>query len=147
MNTKEFWSLIDTSISKNNLEQSEIIEDIQRQLSSYSIKDIREFEFIFKRKTEKVKLSKVLESTSVLFNKEVFYKEGTSWSKYDFFIGWLIMQGSEFYNFALEDHISFNDLIQNVYNSDINKCLCEEALHIASSAYEFKTGRNYFEDF
>jgi len=147
MNIEEFWKIIDTSVVKNNLDIKEQINDIQIELSSYSIEDIKEFNYISEQMIEKAKSNNLLESISKLFEGKIMFDGGISWSTYEFFIGWLMMQGSEIFHFAMKDSDSVNDLIQNIYNGDINKCLCEEAIFIASSAYELKTGRDYFEDF
>lgn len=72
---------------------------------------------------------------------------GISWSNFESFVGWLIMQGSEIYTYALDDPISLKELINITFNNDLEKCQCEEAIFIACSAYEIKTGRNYYEDF
>lgn len=83
---------------------------------------------------------------SKTFDDQILFQGSISWSNYDSFIGWLIMQGSRIYTYALDDPNSLKELIKIVFNNDLNKCSCEEAIFIASSAYEIKTGRNYFED-
>ena len=115
--------------------------------AKYSIEDIREFNHISELLIEKAKDEKIFNAISDAFKNQIEFDGGTSWNRYEFFIGWLLMQGSEIFNFGLSAPNSLKDLINNIYSNDLTKCSCEEAIFIASSAYEIKTGRDYFEDF
>lgn len=147
MDIIEFWKLIDSAIERNKDDINKQIIDIQNELSKYSIEDIREFNFISETLIDSAKDEKVFETFCRIFNEDILFQGSISWSNFDSFIGWLIMQGSGIYNNALDDPNSIKDLIKIIFNCDLNKCTCEEAIFIASSAYEIKTGGNYFEDF
>lgn len=62
-------------------------------------------------------------------------------------MGWLILQGSALYNQTIKDPNFLKEVIEINFNNDFSTLECEDAIHIASSAYEIKTGRDYFEDF
>jgi hypothetical protein len=145
MEIKEFWKIIDDVIVKQHLTLNQQISEIEIELSNYSIEEIKEFNYLIEQLMEKAKDEKVFSKIASAFKNQIIFEGAVSWSNYEFFIGWLIMQGSEFFNLGLTSPNSLKDLIDNIYNSDINKCICEEAIFIATKAYEIKTGKNYFE--
>jgi hypothetical protein len=147
MDIEEFWRIVDASVSKDNLNLNQQISEIEFELAKYSIEDIREFNRISELLIEKAKDKKFFNAISEAFSNQIEFDGGISRNRYEFFIGWLLMQGSEFFNFGLSEPNSIKDLINNIYYNDLIKCSCEEAIFIASSAYEIKTGRDYFEDF
>lgn len=147
MDIAEFWKVIDSSIERNKDSLNAQVIDCGNELSKYSIEEIREFNYLSETLIEKAKDEKVFETFCKIFNNKILFQGSISWSNYESFIGWLIMQGSGIYTYALEDPNSLKELIKIIYNNDINKCICEDAIFIASAAYEIKTGRNYFEDF
>jgi len=147
MDIKKFWEIIDATVAKDALNTNQQISEIENELSKYSIADIREFNNLSEQLIEKSKNEKIFHVICSAFEDQIEFEGGTSWSRYEFFIGWLLMQGSEIFNLGLSAPYSLKDLILNIYNSDLSICTCEEAIFIASNAYEIKTGRNYFEDF
>lgn len=147
MDIEEFWKIVDATVSKDKLNLNQQISEIESELAKYSIEDIREFNHISELLIEKAKDEKIFNAISDAFKNQIEFDGGTSWNRYEFFIGWLLMQGSEIFNFGLSAPNSLKDLINNIYNNDLTICSCEEAIFIASSAYEIKTGRDYFEDF
>ena len=142
-----FWEIVDSVVAKDSLNITQQISEIENELSKYSIADIREFNFLSEQLIEKAKDEKIFHAICSAFEDQIEFDGGTSWSRYEFFIGWLLMQGSEIFNLGLSAPNSLKDLIINIYNSDLSICTCEEAIFIACNAYEIKTGRNYFEDF
>ena len=147
MDIEKFWKLVDDAGLKDKQNLNEQISKIEADLAKYSIEDIREFNHISELLIEKAKDERIFNAISDAFKNQIQFDVGTSWNRYEFFIGWLLMQGSEIFNLGLSAPNSLKDLINNIYNNDLNKCSCEEAIFIASSAYEIKTGRDYFEDF
>ena len=106
-----------------------------------SIKEIREFNYISETLISKAKEAGIHEFLCEVFKDEI------SNNRFDFFMGWLILQGSVLYNQTIKAPIFLKEVIEINFSGDFGVLSCEEAIHIASSAYEIKTGRNYFEDF
>jgi len=147
MTQTEFWNLIDSSITENRIELEKQISLIVNQLSQFSIEDIREFNFLSETLIEKTKNEAVFKAISEVFKDEIIFEGNISWSRFDSFAGWLILQGFEIYNQIILTPSSLKELVKTRYDNDLEKCSSEEAIFIACSAYELKTGRNYFEDF
>ncbi len=141
MNETDFWDIINSAkeINQNDIDKQR--ESIENTLSKRSIKDIRKFNYISETLIEKAKIEGIHEFLCNVF------KEFISNNSFDFFIGWLILQGSALYNQTIKDPNFLKEVIETNFNNDLSVCTCEDAIHIASSAYEIKTGRNYFEDF
>lgn len=147
MDINKFWEIVDSVVARGELNVNQQILEIENKLSKYPIEDIRDFNNLSEQLIEKAKDEKIFKAISTAFKDQVEFEGGISWNRYEYFIGWLLMQGSEIYNLGLSAPNSLKDLIINIYNSDLSTCTCEEAVFIASNAYEIKTGRNYFEDF
>lgn len=140
MNENDFWNIIDSAkgiykeIKKRRC-------NIENTLSKHSIKEIRDFNYISETLISKAKKKGIHEFLSDIFKDEI------SNNRFDFFMGWLILQGSTLYNQTIKDPNFLKEVIEINFNNDFSVLECEDALHIASSAYEIKTGRDYFEDF
>ncbi|MFY9309551.1 MAG: DUF4240 domain-containing protein [Bacteroidia bacterium] len=141
MNEVKFWFIIDSAKKINNNNIVEQRESIENTLSDYPIEDIRHFNYLMEFFISGAKDAGINEFIDKFFNDEI------SNNGFDFFMGWLILQGSALYNQSIKDPFFLKEVIEINYNKDFDVLKCEEALHISSKAYEIKTGRNYFEDF
>ena len=70
-----------------------------------------------------------------------FLINGGSDDGFEYFRGWLIMQGEGVYRAALQDPDSLTRIVPDTHDVE-----CEDALYTASYAYEAKTGRDDFHD-
>lgn len=145
MEINEFWKIIDNVIVKDELTINQHVSEIEIELSKYSIEDIKEFNHITEMLIEKAKDERIFKIIASAFKDQIIFEGGISWSKYEYFIGWLIMQGSIFFKFSISSPYSLKDLISNIYKNDLTNCICEDAIFMACNAYEIKTGKNYFE--
>ena len=141
MSEIDFWNIINSAkafIPNDIDKQRDYIENI---LSKHAIKDIREFNNISETLISRARDKGIHEFLCDVFKDEI------SNNTFDFFMGWLILQGSALYNHTIKDPSFLKEVIEINFNTDLSILTCEGAIHMASSAYEIKTGRNYFEDF
>lgn len=141
MNETDFWDIINSAKEINPYDIDKQRNYIENTLSKHSIKDILEFNYISETLITKAKKEGIHEFLCDVFKDEI------SNNRFDFFIGWLILQGSALYNQTIKDPNFLKEVIEINFNTDLSVLTCEDAIHMASSAYEIKTGRNYFEDF
>ena len=141
MDEANFWDIINSAKEINQNDINKQRDYIENDLSIYSIKEIREFNYISETLISKAKEAGIHEFLCEVFKDEI------SNNRFDFFMGWLILQGSALYNQTIKDPIFLKEVIEINFSGDFGVLSCEEAIYIASSAYEIKTGRNYFEDF
>lgn len=141
MNKADFWYIINSAKEANPHNVNKQRDYIEKTLSKYSIKSIREFNCITENLIKEAKEEGLREFLCLVFKDEI------SNNRFDFFMGWLILQGTVLYDQAIKDPNFLKEVIEINFNNDFTILSFEEGLHIASSAYEMKTGRNYFEDF
>ncbi len=141
MNKIDFWYIINSAKEVNPHNINKQRADIEKALSKHSIKSIRKFNYIAESLIIEAKDEGLKEFLCVIFKDQI------SNNRFDFFMGWLILQGDALYNQTIKDPKFLKEIIEINFNNDFTVLSFEEGLHIASSAYEIKTGRNYFEDF
>jgi predicted DNA-binding WGR domain protein len=127
-NETEFWNLIDRSRrgTESVEEQLEILKDL---LTDRPVDEIVEFEKIRRRLMAQSYQSR-LWSAAFLINGSA------SDDSFEHFRGWMIAQGGDAFYKALKDPDSLASLVDE---PDVE---AEEMLHVASYAYEEKTGRS-----
>lgn len=141
MNETVFWDIINSSkeINQNDIVKQRIC--IENTLSKYSINEIREFNYI-----SEILIKKAENNGLHDFLCNEFKDEYISTSVFDFFMGWLLLQGSALYYQTIKDPNFLIEVIEINFNNDFSVLKHEEAIHMGLNAYETKTGRNYYED-
>lgn len=135
MNLNEFWQLIDTAKTEATcLNKYDIVVE---RLGKRSLNDI----FAFQQHVDQLMLKSY---TSTLWAAAYLLMGGCSDDCFDYFRGWLILQGQTFYDGVVKNPDTLADLLSDEmldYGFE-----CEEFLSTAFTAYEEKTGNDDFYD-
>ncbi|MEM7315274.1 MAG: DUF4240 domain-containing protein [Planctomycetota bacterium] len=126
MKRDEFWALIEKAGTGDDVDEN--VESLEEALTERSASEIVEFE---KHVTELLASS----YSWKLWGAAYLINGGCSDDGFDYFRGWLIMQGKAVFEQALVDPDSLADLPE--LEEDVE---CEEMLSVARSAYESATG-------
>lgn len=126
MNRDEFWAIIDAT--RSDSDPYEHADAVQEALSKKTADEIVDF--------ERHLASLLVESyTWKLWGAAYLINGGCSDDGFDYFRGWLVLQGRSVFEAALADPDSLADLPD--LEEDVE---CEEILGVAWSAYETVTG-------
>jgi len=126
MNIEDFWNLIEHTGSRQSPEGHS--EAIQRQLSEQPPREIQDFD----------RHMRILEAASYtwdIWGAAYLINGGCSDDGFDYFRGWLILQGKTVFEKALQNPDSLADLPG--LEEDVE---CEDVLYVARQAYESVTG-------
>lgn len=126
MTTDEFWQLIGITAEDDNLEER--LERIEHQLAVRSAKEIVSFE---RQLQDRMSESYTWE----LWGAAYLINGGCSDDGFDYFRGWLILQGRTVFEQALANPDSLAD-----YPGLEEDVECEEILYVAGVAHEEKAG-------
>jgi hypothetical protein len=121
MNETAFWDIIN---SAREIYQSDIDkrrEYIENALSKHSIKEIIKFNNISETLIARAKDNGIHEFLCNVFKDEI------SNNSFDFFVGWLILQGSALYKQTIKDPDFLKEVIGINFNDDFNVLSCEGA--------------------
>lgn len=126
MTRDEFWKLIEST--KDAEDVFEQVEEIQSVLESKSPEEILSFE---------EHLSAIMADSyrNELWGAAYLINGGCSDDGFDYFRGWLILQGQNVFETAVKKGDSLADLDQ--LEDEVE---CEDILYVANSAYESVTG-------
>ncbi len=126
MTRKDFWTLIDNARSYDDPYKQ--VKAIQTALSQRTAEDIVDFE----RYMADLLVSSY---TWKLWGAAYLINGGCSDDGFDYFRGWLIMQGESVFDKALADPDSLADVPDLEQDAE-----CEDILYVAMPAYESVTG-------
>ncbi len=131
MTEMHFWELLVTAKKKDD-DLEEQLEWLVSHLSKRSNKDLVLFDTLFNQKYVK-------SYTSNLWAAAFIIMGGCSDDSFDYFRAWLLYQGKEVYEMAIENPETILPHLKSVEeNEDVPEL--ESLLYIASMAYEEKTG-------
>lgn len=130
--TKEFWNLIERAKSKSVGELEEQSEILIEMLSERPLEDIIEFAKIFQNFYS-------VSYTSDLWAAAYIIQGGCSDDMFDYFRGWLIAQGKNTFENALENP---ETLTSKISLEDAEEIDGELMLYVADEAYRRKTGKD-----
>lgn len=131
MDDAYFWALLETAKTKGEY-ADEQLEWLTNDLSKRSVKEIIMFDYLFKQHYYK-------SYTSDLWAAAYIVMGGSSDSLFEEFRAWLLYQGRDIYEAALQDPQSLLPYLELLEQQELVPLL-EELLFVASLAYEEKTG-------
>jgi hypothetical protein len=130
-----FWKLIDKSrIDMDEGDVESQIERLQDLLEEWEPEDIVTFHRGF---SEAVRNAYRWD----LWGAAYLINGGCDEDEFDYFLGWLIAQGRDYYLAALDDPQAAGDRFEEDQAQQ-----CEEIWSVAAKAYESRTGRTDFYD-
>ncbi|WP_127532143.1 DUF4240 domain-containing protein [Paenibacillus kobensis] len=136
MNHTQFWALIKQS--KEHGEEQ--VEWITNELCNKTVDEILDFEMAFGQFMKQ-------SYTSSLWGAAFVIMGGCSDDGFDYFRGWLIIQGEQVFDKVLADPQYLAEYILEVNREDELMPQCEEALSAALDAYTYlKTGELAYDE-
>lgn len=132
MTEDQFWALIEKAQRTSEGDQEVQLEHLQHALEQSSADDLLDFQRIFDR-LHKLSYRADLWGAAFLMNG------GASDDGFDYFRGWLISQGRDVFEAALENPDSLADAVEDGDEADFG-FENEDMLNIAGRAWRKKTG-------
>jgi hypothetical protein len=127
MKKEQFWALI----AAFKAEEEEDTESLVETLSTYSVDDIAQFEMYFQTAMNQ-------SYTSELWGAAFTILGGCSNDSFDYFRGWLIAQGQEFFEAAVQQPEALATLIPDDYEEEDLIPEWEEMLSVGGEALTLK---------
>ncbi|MDH5327971.1 MAG: DUF4240 domain-containing protein [Gammaproteobacteria bacterium] len=129
MNEDKFWKLIDETRVEAGTDFSERVQTLKDKLSNLSAGDIEKFDSIY--------FEQIVNAYRwPLWGAAYVINGGCSDDGFRYFCDWLISEGREMYDAALEDPEALAEL------DDVEDFSFEEFGYAALEAYEEKTGKD-----
>lgn len=136
MNNDKFWELINDSKIKSENDTDIQIEILVSTIAKLSEDEIYDFDRMFNRYYVDSYISELWAAAYII-------NGGCSDDGFDYFRGWLILQGRKVYENALNDPQSLAEVINEDEAGEIE---FEDILYVSSDAYKLKTGKDDFYD-
>lgn len=142
MNEQLFWQLIDEAKAKTtNVEDQ--AEELVQILIKRTVKEIIGFQKVFETQLEALCEAKLFAAAYYIMAIDEEEEEDEEDDRFSYFCAWLIAQGKEVTQKAIENPDSLADIL-TVNEDGECICECEMMLYVADNAYEMKTGNEDF---
>lgn len=144
MNEQLFWQMIaDAKAKTSNVEDQ--VEELVQTLMKRPVKEIIAFQKIFEAKLEAMCEAKLFAAAHYIMAIDDEDDSEENEDRFSYFCAWLIAQGKEIAEKAIENPDSLADVLEIDANSE-PICESEMMLYVADNAYEMKTGDEDFYD-
>ncbi|WP_369902133.1 DUF4240 domain-containing protein [Bacillus manliponensis] len=135
MTEELFWELIDMSKKKSEYPEEQV-EWLSTYLSRKPVREIIEFDFILQTYHHNSYSSHLWAAAYIIMG-------GCSDDSFDYFRAWLIVQGKDVFEAAIEDPETLIPTLKFIEEDDVPEL--EDLLFVAAGAYEEKTGKDFDE--